>query len=241
MADVLAPLPATLWEDLKIASAATLSTVLIRRGFGRTMMQGVFPLRSGARIAGEAMTLRFVPAREDLGDPAMLANPEYPQRKAVENIPAGKVLVVDARGDLGAGILGDILVTRMQARGAAGLVTDGCLRDAAGIRAMDWPVFAAGAHPAQHTDRHFAVGIDEIIACGGVAVVPGDVIAGDDDGVVVLPRARAAELAREAREQDELETFVQQKIAGGASIVGVYPPNEVTRAEFEAWRRGRRP
>ena len=234
------PLPASLWDDLKVASAATLSTVLIRHGLGRTMMQGVFPLRRGSRLAGEAMTLRFVPAREDLGNPAMLADPEYPQRKAVENIPAGKVLVVDARGELRAGILGDILVTRMAARGAAGLVTDGALRDAASIRRMEWPVFAAGAHPAQHTDRHFAVGIDEIIACGGVAVVPGDVIVGDDDGVVVLPRAVAAEIAREARAQDELETFVQRKIAGGASIRGVYPPNDATRAEFEAWRREQR-
>jgi regulator of RNase E activity RraA len=231
------PLPASLWEDLKIASTATLSTVLIRSGYGRTMMQGVFPLRPGARLAAEATTLRFVPAREDLGDPQILANPEYPQRKIVENIPAGKVLAVDARGELRAGILGDILITRMAARGAAGLVTDGALRDAGSIRQMDWPVFTGGVHPAQHTDRHFAVGLDEIIACGGVAVVPGDVIAGDDDGVVVLPRAIAAEMARLARAQDELETFVQRKIAGGSTIRGVYPPNDATRAEYAQWRR----
>ncbi|HEY8838478.1 MAG TPA: ribonuclease activity regulator RraA, partial [Dehalococcoidia bacterium] len=227
------PLPESLWQDLAIATTATLSTVLIRRGLRSTMMTGVFPLRPGAKVAGEAMTLRFVPAREDMSDPAMLANPEYPQRKAVENIPAGKVLVVDARGDTRAGILGDILVTRMKARGAKGLITDGALRDACSIRAMDWAVFAAGAHPAQHTDRHFAAGIDETIGCGGVMVRPGDVVVGDDDGVVVLPRSVAAEVARAAREQDELETFVQQKIARGSSIVGVYPPNEATRGEFE--------
>lgn len=232
-----AVLPESLWEDLKLATSATLSTVLIRRGLRSTMMTRVFPLRPGARIAGEAMTLRFVPAREDYLDPGMLANPEYPQRKAVENIPAGKVLVVDARGDVRAGILGDILISRMKARGAKGLVTDGAVRDAGSIRDMDWPVFVAGAHPAQHTDRHYAVGIDEPIGCGGVMVQPGDVIVGDDDGVIVLPRAVAAEVARAARDQDELETFVQQKIAGGASIVGVYPPNDATRAEFEAWRR----
>jgi regulator of RNase E activity RraA len=233
------PLPESLWQDLAIATTATLSTVLIGRGLRSTMMTGVFPLRPGAKVAGEAMTLRFVPAREDMSDPAMLANPEYPQRKAVENIPAGKVLVVDARGDTRAGILGDILVTRMKARGAKGLITDGALRDAGSIRAMDWAVFAAGAHPAQHTDRHFAAGIDETIGCGGVMVRPGDVVVGDDDGVVVLPRSVAAEVARAAREQDELETFVQQKIAGGSSIVGVYPPNEATRAEFEAWKESR--
>jgi len=233
----LDPLPASLWADLRIASTATLSTVLIRRGLRATMMSGVFPLRPGARVAGEATTLRFVPAREDLLDPAMLANPEYPQRKVVENIEPGRVLVVDARGDLRAGILGDILVTRMAARGAGGLVTDGAMRDAGSFRQLEWPVFAGGAHPAQHTDRHLAVAIDEPIGCGGVLVRPGDVIAGDDDGVVVLPRAVATEVARAAREQDELEAFVQQKIAGGSSIVGVYPPNEATRAEFEAKRR----
>jgi regulator of RNase E activity RraA len=232
----LTPLPDALWEDLALAPTATLHTVLARRGLRSTAMRGVLPLRSGARVAGEATTLRFVPMREDLLDPAMLANPQYPQRKIVENMPAGKVLVVDARGDAGAGILGNILVTRLAARGAKGLLTDGALRDAAAIRAMELPVFAAGVHPAQHIESHYAVGIDEVIGCGGVMVRPGDVIVGDDDGVVVLPRAVAAEVARAAREQEELETFVQGKIAAGSSIVGVYPPNEATRAEFEAWR-----
>jgi len=233
----LPPLPAALWEDLKVATTATLSTVLIRRGLRATMMQGVLPLRPGMRVAGEATTLRYVPAREDLSDPALLANPQYPQRKVVENVAAGKVLVVDARGDLRAGILGDILMTRMAVRGAAGVVTDGAMRDAAGIRSQRWPVFAAGVHPAQHTDRHLAVGIDETIGCGGVLVRPGDVIVGDDDGVVVLPRAVAAEVASAAREQDQLEAFVQRKIAAGSSIVGVYPPNDATRAEYEASRQ----
>jgi regulator of RNase E activity RraA len=234
--DALPPLPASLWEDLEIASTATLHTVLARRGLRSTAMRGVLPLRPGARLAGEATTLRFVPMREDLLDPAMLANPQYPQRKIVENIPVGLVLVVDARGDTGAGILGNILVTRMAARGARGLVTDGALRDAGSIRAMAMPVFAAGAHPAQHIERHYAVGIDEPIGCGGVQVRPGDVIVGDDDGVVVLPRALATEVARAAREQEELETFVEGKIAAGSSLVGVYPPSDATRAEFEAQR-----
>ncbi len=232
MAEPLAPLPAALWDDLAGASTATLNTVLVRHGLRSTAMSGVFPLRPGMRLAAEATTLRYVPMREDIRDPAILANPEYPQRKIVENIAAGRVLVVDARGDTGAGILGDILITRMRVRGAKGVVTDGAMRDAAGIRELGWPVFAAAAHPAQHIERHFAVGIDEVIGCGGVMVRPGDVIVGDDDGVVVLPRSLAAQVAREAREQDELERFVQQKIAAGASIVGVYPPNEAIRAEF---------
>ncbi len=236
MTDALPPLPAALWEDLAIATTATLNTVLTRSGLRSTAMSGVFPLRPGMRLAAEATTLRYVPMREDIRDPAILANPEYPQRKIVEQIAPDRVLVVDARRDTSAGILGDILITRMRVRGAKGVVTDGAMRDAAGIRKLGWPVFAAAAHPAQHIERHFAVGIDEVIGCGGVMVRPGDVIVGDDDGVVVLPRAVAAEIARAAREQDELESFVQRKIAGGASIVGVYPPNEATRAEFEAWR-----
>jgi regulator of RNase E activity RraA len=235
----LAPLPATLWEDLRAASVATLSTALIRRGLRATMMRGVFPLRPGARLAGEAFTVRYAPTREDVADPALLANPEYPQRKAVEAIGPGQVLVIDARGDLAAGVLGEILITRMARRGAAGLVSDGPVRDAAGIRALDWPVFAAGGHPAQHTDRHLAVGMNEPVACGGVLVLPGDVLVGDDDGVVVLPRAVAAEVARAAREQDAIEAFVLEKIQAGSSIVGVYPPNEATRAEFAARNTGR--
>jgi regulator of RNase E activity RraA len=236
MSEALPPLPAALWEDLAITTTATLNTVLVRQGLRSTAMRGVFPLRPGMRLAAEAATLRYVPMREDIRDPAILANPEYPQRKIVENIMAGQVLVVDARGDTGAGILGDILISRMRVRGAKGVVTDGAMRDVGSIRELGWPVFAATAHPAQHIERHFAVGIDEVIGCGGVMVRPGDVIVGDDDGVVVLPRAVAAAIASEAREQDELERFVQGKIAGGASIVGVYPPGEATRAEFTAWR-----
>lgn len=219
------PLPFTLWDDLLTASVATLSTALIKRGLRATMMMtGVFLLRPGVQLAGEALTVRYAPAREDQTDPALLANPEYPQRKAIELIGPGQVLVMDARGDLQAGVLGEILITRMQQRGAAGLVTDGAMRDAAGIRALDWPVFA--------------VGLNEPVACGGVLVRPGDVIVGDDDGVVVLPRAVTAEIAQAAREQDELEAFVLEKIRAGSPIVGVYPPNDATWAEFDAARRG---
>lgn len=234
-----APLPESLWEDLRVASTATLSTMLIRRGLRQTHMRGVFPLQAGARLAGEALTLRFVPAREDVSDPALLANPEYPQRKAVEQIGPGQVLVVDARGELGAGILGGILARRMARRGAAGIVTDGAVRDAADLRARAMPVFAAAAHPAPHTALHLAADLDRPITCGGVLVLPGDVVVGDDDGVVVLPRAVAAEVGREARAQEELEAFVQRRVDAGSSIVGVYPPNAETRAAFERERADR--
>lgn len=237
--DTSVPLPDSLWQDLALASTATLSTVLIRRGLQQTHLRGVFPLRPGARLMGEAVTLRLVPAREDQGEPAMLANPEYPQRKVVERIGPGQVLVVDAHGNTTAGVLGAILALRMARRGAAGIVTDGAVRDAAELRALELPVFAAGAHPAQHTAAHIAAELDVPIGCGGVLVLPGDVLVGDDDGVLVLPRAVAAEVAREAREQEELERYVQRRIAAGAAITGVYPPNAETRAAFERERTGR--
>jgi regulator of RNase E activity RraA len=230
------PLPDSIWDDLRVASTATLSSELARRGLRQTLMRGVFPLRPGARLAGEAMTLRFVPAREDISGSGLVGNPEYPQRKAVESIAPGQVLVADGRGELGAGTFGSILGLRMARRGAAGIVTDGAVRDVAGLRALEMPVFAAAAHPAAHFALLLAADIDQPIGCGGVLVLPGDVIVGDDDGVVVLPRAVAAEVAREAREHEELEAFIERRIDAGASIVGVYPPNAETRAAYERSR-----
>jgi regulator of RNase E activity RraA len=231
------PLPEQLWRDLQTATTATLSSALARRGLRSVCMIGPRPLRPGTRMAGEAYTLRLLPTREDVGEPTFLANPDYPQRHAVETVGPGQVLVVDARGDLRAGILGDILTLRVARRGAVGLVTDGAVRDVAGVAAVALPVFAAGAHPLQHTAIHVAADEQLPIQCGGVLVLPGDVIVGDDDGVVVLPRALAAEAAADAAEQERLELFVHRKIDGGASIRGVYPPNEETRAEYERERR----
>lgn len=232
-----APLPASLWEDLAVATTATLSTACARRGLRSVCTAGVYPLRPGMRVAGEAYTLRLLPTREDVGEPTFLANPNYPQRHAIETVGPGQVLVVDARGDTRAGILGDILTLRIARRGAAGLVTDGAVRDAQGVAATGLPVFAAGAHPLQHTAIHVAADEQLPIQCGGVLVLPGDVIAGDDDGIVVLPRALAAEIAADAAEQERVETFVNGLIDAGSSIVGVYPPNEATRARYEQQRQ----
>lgn len=230
------PLPDSLWRDLGVATTATLSTALGRRGLRSVCMTGVLPLRAGMRVAGEAYTLRMLPTREDVGEPSFLANPSYPQRHAIETVGPGQVLVVDARGDRRAGILGDILTLRVARRGAAGLVTDGAVRDAIGVAAVGLPVFAGGAHPLQHTAIHIAADEQLPIQCGGVLVLPGDVIVGDDDGVLVLPRAVAAEVAADAAEQERLEAFVHGIIDGGSSIVGVYPPNEETRREYERQR-----
>lgn len=233
-----APLPDHLWSDLTLATTATLSSVLAKLGLRSVCMRGPLPLRPGARLVGEAYTLRLLPTREDVGEPTFLADPAYPQRHAVETVGPGQVLVVDARGEIGAGILGGILALRIAKRGAAGIVTDGAVRDTAGCRTISIPIYAAGAHPLQHTAVHVAADEQLPIQCGGVLVIPGDVIVGDDDGVVVLPRACAVEVARLAAEQDEIEAFVERKIAAGSPIIGVYPPGDAVRAEFERSRAG---
>jgi regulator of RNase E activity RraA len=231
------PLPAQLWLDLREASTATLSTALARRGLRSVCMLGPRPLRPGTRCAGEAYTLRLLPARDDLGESSDLANPDYPQRHAVETVGPGQVLVVDARGNLGAGILGSILARRIAKRGAVGLVTDGAVRDETAVATSGVAVFAAGAHPLQHTAIHIAADEQLPIQCGGVLVLPGDVIVGDEDGVLVIPRAVAVEVAADAAEQERLEQFVMTKIEDGAPIRGIYPPNDATRAEYEAQKR----
>lgn len=231
------PLPESLWDDLRRCAVATLTANLIKLGFRNTFIQAARPLRSGVRLAGVATTMRMLPAREDLANPAYTSSPDYAHRKAVERVGPGQVLVIDARGDLRSGVLGDILATRMQQRGCAGVITDGAVRDSAALAALEMPVFAAGRHGAPHTALQLATGLDEPVQCGGVLVLPGDVIAGDDDGVVIIPRKVAVEVARSSREQEQLEEFVLEKIRGGASIVGVYPPGPEVMAEYRDLHR----
>lgn len=232
------PLPDRLWDDLREVAVATLTANLLKRGFRNTFLRNVRPLRSGVRMAGEALTLRMLPAREDLADPAFTSSPEYAHRKAVEIVGPQQVLVIDARGDLSSGVLGDILATRMQQRGCAGVVTDGAVRDSPTLAGLELPVFAAGRHGAPHTASQIATGLGEPAQCAGVLVLPGDVVVGDDDGVVIIPRAIAAELAEQSREQERLEAFVLEKIRAGASIVGVYPPSAAVLEEYRSQRRG---
>jgi regulator of RNase E activity RraA len=159
-----------------------------------------------------------------------------PQRIAVESVGPGDVLVMDARGEIRAGTIGNILVTRMKHRGAAGLVTDGAFRDAAGIAATGLPAYCRGTHAATNVTLHHPVDLQLPIACGGVAVFPGDAIVGDGDGVIVIPRHLTEEAARRAVEQERRERFILSKVQAGAGIVGVYPPDETTLAEFERWK-----
>lgn len=222
----------TIADQLRQVSTATITSQLLKRGFRNAFMTGLVPLDPALRLVGTAFTLRYVPMREDLDTPESLGNPEHPQRKGIEMIEPGEVFVIDARGDLRAGTIGNILVTRIRQRGGAGVVSDGCFRDAAGIRAVGLPCYSRGAHASANVTIHHAADIQVPIGCGGVLVMPGDVLMGDGDGVVVIPRHLAAEVARDALEQERVEEFVLRKIQAGASIRGVYPPNADTLAEY---------
>ena len=222
---------------LRRASTATLTTQLFKRGLRNVFIQGVRRL-SAARgnLVGEAFTLRYIPAREDLDVVSVFENPEHPQRKAIETVPPGQVLVMDCRRETRAASGGDILLTRLHVRGAAGLVTDGCLRDSATIAAMDYPVYAAGGSAPLNLVCHHAVDLNVPIGCGGVAVFPGDVIVGDSEGVVVVPRHLADDIARDAYEQEQMEEFVLMEIRKGRPLPGTYPPNAETQARYRQWR-----
>lgn len=224
-------------EQFTLVSTATLSSQLNRRGFQQLFMQEVRPLRPDLRLAGQAVTLRYIPAREDLERGADFDNLTNKQRIAVERVGPGDVLVIEARGDTRAGSLGNILATRIKQRGAAGIVTDGAFRDTPAIQAIDLATYAKGQHPNISFTIHHPIDINVPIGCGGIAVLPGDVIVGDAEGVIVVPRAIAEEVARDAVEQERKEAFILTKIEAGSSIIGVYPPNAATLAEFEAWKK----
>lgn len=227
-------------DNMKRVSTATLTTAMFKRGFRNIYMQGVRPLgRYEENMVGAAYTLRYIPAREDLDRVEGFADPEHPQRKAVEHAPAGRVMVMDCRGDARVASGGEILMTRLWKRGVAGLVSDGGLRDSRAIGEMPMPVFCAGPAAPLNLVHHHAIDIDVPVACGGVAVYPGDLVVGDADGVVVIPAHLAEEIAAEVVEQEVMEKFLLGRIQGGASLPGTYPPNAETRAAYEAWRKSR--
>jgi regulator of RNase E activity RraA len=225
-------------EKLKTVSVATLTTALFKRGFRNQFIQDVHPLNPNAEnMVGEAYTLRYIPAREDLNPITVFKDREHPQRKAVEECPPGAVMVIDSRKDARAASAGSILVARMMKRGVAGVVTDGGFRDAPGISKL-----AIGAYhhrPASPTNLtlHQAIDINVPIACGDAPVFPGDVIVGDNEGVVVLPAHLADELADEAFEMTAFEDFVTEEVHKGRSILGLYPAtDEKTVSDFAVWR-----
>jgi regulator of RNase E activity RraA len=227
-------------ELLKGVSTATLTTVLFKRGLRNTFIQGVFLLNPKApRMVGEAYTLRYIPAREDIDLLGAFEGRGHPQREAIEACPAGHVLVMDARRDASAATGGDILMTRLMVRGVAGVVTDGGLRDSPTIEKLAWPAYCGARSAPLNLVRHHAVDAQVPIGCGGVAVYPGDVAVGDAEGVVIIPKAMADEVAKEAAAQTEFEDWVEAKVKEGRSIFGLYPPNPETRAEFETFKKNK--
>jgi len=226
--------PAVL-RQLAEVSVATINMQLLKRGIRRSWMAGPKSLGPGVpKIVGEAYTLRFIPMREDLATLEAYAKPDS-IRAAIEAMPPDRIVVIDSHGEQGCATLGDILVGRLKARGALGVVSDGPMRDVADIRKVGLPVYCSGAAAPPSITGLLFVGWEQPIGCGGAAVYPGDVIVGDEDGVVVVPRALAAEVARDAPEQERFERFAQREVAKGASVIGLYPPNEDTLAAYQAW------
>ena len=228
-------------ELLRHVSTATLCTQLYKRGFRNVYVQDIVRLTtpSGGNMVGPAFTMRSIPSREDLDQLSAFDNPDHPQRKAIESVPPGHVLVLDCRRETRVASGGQILTTRLQVRGAAGLVSDGPVRDSGAIAEMDFPVFCAGGSAPLNLLLHHAIDLNVPIGCGGVPVYPGDMMVGDDEGVVVIPRHLADEVAADAVEQEKMEVFILERVQQGAKLAGTYPPNAETRAAFKAWREER--
>lgn len=240
-ADSQPAMPEGLRAALLQSSTATLATLLWQRGLRNQFVQGVQRLsRRPLMLVGPAFTLRTIPAREDIDVPEVFRDPAHPQRLAMERVPPGSVLVMDCRGDVRSGSAGGILLKRLEVRGCAGLVTDGALRDADAIAELAMPVFCGGRSAPANLTRHHAVEFEVPIGCGDAPVYPGDILVGDGDGVVVIPRHLAPEIAEQAVEKERLESFVLEEIAAGAPLPGTYPPNEATLARYRDWSKGRR-
>ena len=225
-------------DKLRKVSVATLTTALFKRGLRNQFIQDVHPLNpDGATMVGEAFTLRYMPAREDLNPITVFRDREHPQRKAVEECPPGAVMVIDSRKDARAASAGSILVTRLMKRGVAGVVTDGGFRDSQEIARLAIPAYHHRAASPTNLTLHQAIDINVPIGCGDAPVFPGDVIVGDDEGVVVLPAHLADELADEAVEMTAFEDFVSEEVLKGKSILGLYPATDQRAiSDFAAWR-----
>jgi regulator of RNase E activity RraA/2-keto-4-pentenoate hydratase/2-oxohepta-3-ene-1,7-dioic acid hydratase in catechol pathway len=218
---------------LREVSTATLASLLRKRGLNGLTLDGLRSTRPGARMAGYAKTVRYVPLREDLF--TAYGGGMNAQKRAIEEIRPGEVLVIEARGDPTAGTIGDILGLRAQVRGAAGLVTDGAIRDSVALAALEIPVYHAAVHPAVLGRRHVPWETGVTVACAGVTIQPGDILVGDADGVVVLPPGIAAEVLAEAREQERQEEFIASRVALGDPLDGLHPLSDARRPDYEAW------
>jgi len=236
VSDVL-PLDPTIVATLEKVTTATITTILLKKGLRNVWMRGTRPIRPGQpRKVGRAFTLRFVPAREDLATPESLASPKS-TRAAIEAMPAGVIAVADAMGEGDAGIFGDILCARMVKRGVAALVTDGVLRDMAGVLGTGLSVWCRGAAAPPSVAALTFIDWQQPIGCGGVAVLPNDVVVVDDDGAVCIPQALLDEVVALAPEQERMEGWIMGEVDKGAALPGLYPMNAETRARYDAWAK----
>lgn len=235
-------LKSTTRDQLLKVSTATLCTALYKRGLRNQFIQDVRPLNGNLpNMVGEAFTLRYIPAREDLNPISVFQDRTHPQRVAVEQCPPGSVMVFDSRKNPRAASAGSILVTRLKVRGCAGVVTDGGFRDSPEIAEMDFPAYHNRPSAPTNLTLHQALDINVPIGCGDVAVFPGDVMVGDREGVVVIPAHLADDIAHEATEMTAFEDFVTEKVLEGRSILGLYPPtDEQSKVDFEAWRKAKK-
>lgn len=225
-------------KQLAGISTATVTMQLLKRGLRNCFIVGARPLNPRhSHFVAPAYTLPFIPMREDLSRVEVLGDPEYPARKAIEDIPPGMALVIDARGEPGAGVIGDILTARLQERGVAAVVSDGPVRDGVAVAAGVLPIFCPGFAAPASLHVHFGADLQSPIACGGVAVIPGDILVGDNDGVVVIPAAMAQDIARDGAEQERLEGFLKCRVEAGHPTIGTYPPNEETLQGYDDWKR----
>ncbi len=233
-------LDAKIIDTLSAVTTATITTILLKKGLRNVWMRGTRPLRPGEqRRVGRAFTLRFVPAREDLATPESWSSPKS-TRAAIEDMPTGCIAVVDAMGITDAGIFGDILCARMAKRGVAGLVTDGVLRDVAGVLSTNLSVWCQGAAAPPSVAGLTFVNWQEPVGCGGVAVFPDDVVVADADGAVVIPSALLDHVVATAPEQERMEGWIMDEVLGGAKLPGLYPMNAETKARYEAEMAKRR-
>lgn len=233
----LSPQTAQLLAQVNVS---TLTNCLLKRGLRNQFLHGVRPVATeGGNMVGPAFTLRFIPSREDLDTMAMYQSETHVQRRAMEECPAGHVLVVDSRGESRAASAGDLLIGRLRARGCAGIVTDGGYRDLPGVVRTGLPAYQrATASPATPIALHPA-DLNLPIGCAGVAIYPGDIIVGDTEGVVAIPAHLCAEIAEEAFATMQYEEFAEEKIAEGRSIYGLFPPTEESRRDYDRWKAAR--
>ncbi|WP_442545086.1 ribonuclease activity regulator RraA [Arthrobacter sp. KN11-1C] len=227
-------------ETLKKASTATLATQLFKHGLRQQFLVGVSPVgQVKETFAGEAFTMRFIPAREDLDTLEGLADADNLQWAGVERLQPGQVMIIDSRSDISAASAGDMLVTRAMHRGARAFITDGAFRDGSILETLDIPTYARAITATTRLTSFHVADLQVPVGCAGVAVYPGDIVVGDADGVIIVPRSLASVISEDALEQETREAYLHTRVHNGESLLGIYPPNEKTMAEYQEWKASR--